>query len=166
MKKNLWILIAVSMAVFLGTSWLLWAETVEKTQAGVAVSVKGEVKATTPPDKTAHALKSGDKVFMGDKIETGADGQLQILLLDETVFTLGPVSAITVDEFLYDPAKGNGNAGVVKGVFRAVTGKVTQKKQEDAAGVESLLSTEDDLGQKSREAAQDNARSPAGSASR
>jgi hypothetical protein len=102
-------------------------------QAGVAAAVKGEVKVTTPPGKAAHLLKSGDPVLMGDKIETGADGQLQILLMDQTVFTLGPLSAITVDEFVYDPANDDGKvkASVMKGIFRVVSGKVAHKKPEN-----------------------------------
>ena len=102
-------------------------------QAGVAAAVKGEVKAVTPPEKAAHPLKSGDPVFMGDKIETGADGQLQILLLDQTVFTLGPSSGIVMDEFMYDPANDNGKvkASMLKGIFRVVSGKVAHKKPEN-----------------------------------
>ena len=89
---------------------------------------------------------------MGDKIETGTDGQLQILLLDKTVFTLGPLSAITVDEFVYDPKNAGDEAGMVKGVFRAVTGKVANKKETTA-----LLDAMDEMDQKSQEEAQDRA---------
>jgi hypothetical protein len=129
----------------------------------VAAAVKGEVKATTPPEKAAHALKSGDKVFMGDKIETGADSHLQVLLLDQTVFTLGPSSSITVDEFVFDPNNVENKAGMVKGIFRAVSGKVANKKQENAAETATLLNGLDELDQKSQEAAQDNAKGSAGS---
>lgn len=121
------------MAVFFvllpGAYGHLFAETVGPVQAGVVEFVDGEVKATTPPEKTAHPLQEKDKIFMGDKIETGADGRLQILLLDQTVFSLGPLSAITIDEFVYDPENAKGKTGMVKGVFRAVTGKVAQEEQ-------------------------------------
>ena len=77
-------------------------------------------------DAAVHALKSGDKVFMGDKVETGPDGQLQVLLLDQTVFTLGPLSAVKVDEFIYDPKTDDGKvkASMLKGIFRVVSGKI------------------------------------------
>ena len=100
-------------------------------QAGVAVSVEGKVKATTPPERISHSLDDGDKIFMGDKIETGIDGQLQIKLLDQTVFTLGPLSTVTIDEFVYDPQNAGGKSSMVKGIFRAVSGKVAQQKPED-----------------------------------
>lgn len=127
MKIPIWILSFVLITVLAGMSGDLFAE----TQAGEAASVQGEVKATTPPEKAAHLLKNGDPIFMGDKIETGAAGQLKILLLDQTVFTLGPLSTITVDEFVYDPWNSGDKVGMVKGIFRAVSGKVVQKKQED-----------------------------------
>ena len=145
------------VSILTGTLGVLFAETAGPMQAGVAAVVKGEVKATTPPEKAAHPLKSGDKIFMGDKIETGKDGQLQILLLDQTVFTLGPLSDLVVDELIYDPdnAGAKAKAGMVKGVFRAVTGKVAHKERDNAAEAEDLLNVVDDMDQKSLEAAQD-----------
>ncbi len=132
MKKIFVLMLVVFASLFFMISGSLFAMEMP-TQAGVAAAVKGEVKATTPPDKTPHVLKSGDKVYMGDKIETGDQGQLQILLLDQTVFTLGPMSSITVDEFVYDPSNDDGKvkASVMKGIFRVVSGKVAHKKPEN-----------------------------------
>jgi hypothetical protein len=132
MEKILRILITVLWMVSTGTCKDLLAETAGPVQAGTAATVKGEVKATTPPEKTAHVLKDGDKIFMGDKIETGAEGQLQILLLDQTFFTLGSLSTIMVDEFIYDPRNARAKASVVKGILRAVSDKAAQKSSEDA----------------------------------
>lgn len=160
MKKNILMMALVLFVASTLGGVLAQAET--SIQAGVAAAVKGEARATTPPDKTARVLKSGDKVFMGDKIETGTDGQLQILLLDQTVFTLGPSSAITVDEFVYDPNNAGDKAGMVKGVLRAVAGKVTNKKPDNVAETGALLNDLDELDQKSQEASQDRAQSSAG----
>lgn len=101
-------------------------------EVGVAAAVKGEVR-DTPEGAAARSVKSGDKVFMGDLIETGKDGQLQVLLLDQTVFTMGPLSAIKMDEFVYDPKTDDGKvkASMVKGIFRVVSGKVAHKKPEN-----------------------------------
>jgi len=133
MKKNLWVIMIFLVAIGVGAYGILFAETETLIQVGVAAAVRGEVKVTTPPSKDAHLLKSGDKVFMGDKIEAGTDGQLQVLLLDQTVFTLGPLSTITVDEFAYNPANDDGKvrASVMKGIFRVVSGKVAHKKPEN-----------------------------------
>ncbi|HNX68078.1 MAG TPA: FecR domain-containing protein [Candidatus Omnitrophota bacterium] len=132
MKKYLFWILVVGMAVSVGTLGALYAETAGPIQAGVAAAVKGEVKSIAP-GTPAKPLKSGDKIFMGDKIETGADGQLQVLLLDQTIFTLGPLSAVVVDEFIYNPKNDDGKvkASMVKGVFRVVSGKVAHKKPEN-----------------------------------
>ncbi|MFA5168226.1 MAG: FecR domain-containing protein [Candidatus Omnitrophota bacterium] len=129
----------LSLLFFVGLIGMTaWGETAfgvyaKASQAGVAAAVKGDVKAAAPTDKTPHMLKSGDIVFLGDRIETGVDGQLQVLLLDQTVFTLGPLSAVTVDKFVYNPADDDGKvtASVVKGIFRIVSGKVAHKKPEN-----------------------------------
>ena len=133
MKKNIQATLMIFVALTVWPWGRVSAGTETPMQAGVAAAVKGEVKAVTPPEKAAHPLKSGDPVFMGDKIETGADGQLQILLLDQTVFTLGPSSGIVMDEFMYDPANDNGKvkASMLKGIFRVVSGKVAHKKPEN-----------------------------------
>jgi len=110
----------------------LWAQTSASVQAGVAAAVQGDVKITTE-GSPARVLKSGDPVLMGDRIETEKDGKLQILLLDQTVFTLGPLSAVAIDEFVYDPANDEGKvkASMLKGIFRVVSGKVAHKKPEN-----------------------------------
>lgn len=133
MKKSIWIVHFLVVAFCVIVPLNLFATSEQPMQAGVAAAVSGEVKATTPPSKDSRILKSGDQVFMGDKIETGTDGQLQILLLDQTVFTLGPSSGITVDEFVYDPSNDDGKvkASMMKGIFRVVSGKVAHKKPEN-----------------------------------
>ena len=154
MKKLFWILTAVLLTALASLRGNLWAETAGPVQAGSAASVEGEVKATTPPEKAAHSLKNGDLIFMGDKIETGVNGQLQILLLDQTVFSLGPLSAITVDEFVYDPGNVGDKAGMVKGIFRAVSGKVSGKNQENAVEAKAPFNDLDSMDPKSQEVAQ------------
>lgn len=98
-------------------------------QIGVAAAVRGSVQLTRP-GVVGRIVQSGQPVFLGDAITTGPEGTLQILLADETVFTIGPNSAITIDEFIYDPNTNAGkvSASVVKGVFRFVTGKVAQRE--------------------------------------
>lgn len=98
-------------------------------QIGVTAAVRGRVELTRP-GAVGKVVQSGEAVFLGDVIQTDAKGTLQILLLDETVFTIGPNSAITIDEFVFDPTTNAGkvSASVVKGVFRFVTGKVAQRE--------------------------------------
>lgn len=74
---------------------------------------------------TADELRGGRFEF-GDTMMTGPTGRVQILLPDETIFTLGPNSEMDIDDFIYDPMNGKNvlSATVIKGLFHFVTGKV------------------------------------------
>jgi len=108
-------------------------------QAGVAAAVRGNVllAAATPGTETQRGgqvvgenIASGDKIFLGDMIETGPSSGLQSMLLGETIFTIGPSAAMTIDSFVYDPASGAGEVTtqVLKGAFRFVSGKVAKNE--------------------------------------
>jgi hypothetical protein len=73
------------------------------------------------------------EMFLQDEIATGADARLQILLLDETTFTVGPESNVTIDRFVYDPESGTGEvaAEVTKGIMRYVSGSVGKNNPEN-----------------------------------
>jgi hypothetical protein len=96
--------------------------------AGVCAAVRGQVdleREATP----WRAVGSGEEVMSRDELRSGPRSGLQLLLRDETVFTLGPDSAIRVDEFAYEPGAANAKlvANVTKGVFRFVSGKIPQQ---------------------------------------
>lgn len=104
-------------------------------QAGVAAAVRGDVTlVATMPAAVERAvgqnLSSGDKIFLGDVIETGPQAGMQIMLLDETIFTIGPNAGLIIDTFVYDPATSAGQvtATVLKGAFRFVSGRVAKKE--------------------------------------
>ncbi len=101
-------------------------------QAGVSAAVKGQV-ALARAQVPGRPVSSGEEIFLQDSIRSGPRSGMQILLLDETVFTIGPDSELVVDEFVYDPATGAGkvSAAVTKGVFRFVTGKVARERPEN-----------------------------------
>lgn len=107
-------------------------------QAGVAAAVRGDVTliatATSQPDRVVgENLGSGDQIFLGDNIETGPNSGMQIMLLDETIFTIGPDAGMVIDEFVYDPNTSTGQvtASVVKGAFRFVSGRVAKKTPQN-----------------------------------
>lgn len=108
---------------------------VQAVKAGVAAAVRGEVKLVSfrTPETVGRNIASGDAVFLGDKIEAGPKAGLQIMLMDETIFTIGPDSAIVIDKFIYDPEKSNGkvSAKILRGVFRFVSGRVAANKPSD-----------------------------------
>ena len=104
---------------------------------GVTAALKGEVLrlGSTEPSASIGALSSGEKIFLGDDIKVGETGRLQVLLVDETVFTLGAGAEMTIDKFVYDPNQTNElAANIKKGAFRFVSGKVA-KAGKDAMKV-------------------------------
>lgn len=103
------------------------------TNIGVAAAVRGSIRAQAPGQTVGREVTSGKPVFLNDHVTTGDGARMQILLLDETTFTIGPNSDMVLDEFVYDPATGAGkvSAQITKGVFRFVTGKVAQRRPAD-----------------------------------
>jgi hypothetical protein len=95
---------------------------------GVASAVRGSVKAAAP-GAAGRVVETGKPVFSHDKVTTGPEGKLQILLLDQTSFTIGANSELELDEFVFDPATNIGkvSAKITKGAFRFVTGKVARR---------------------------------------
>lgn len=100
-------------------------------RAGVAAAVRGSVTLERP-GSVGLAVETGAPVYIGDAITTGADSGLQILLLDETVFTIGPDSEMKIDEFVFDPDSSEGalNAELVRGAFRFISGRIAKKNPE------------------------------------
>src|SRR5688572_14667781 len=100
----------------------------EPARIGAAAAVSGAVNAQAP-GAVGRVVESGKAIFLNDHVTTDAAGRLQVLLMDETIFTLGPNSDMVLDEFVYDPSNDAGKvaARVTKGVFRFVTGKVARR---------------------------------------
>jgi hypothetical protein len=101
--------------------------------AGVAAAVRGECWYTLPGG-TRVPIRSGDPIPAGSvaRLQTGDTGRVQLLLADQTTFTIGPGSDMLVDEFVYDPDTSLKKASieVVVGFFRYVTGKIAQARPD------------------------------------
>ncbi len=100
------------------------------TRVGASAAIRGEVTFITPDGrKVPGETAAKAPVSTGTRVVTGTDGHIQVLLLDETVFTIGPNSDMVIDEFVYDPDTNvhKVTARITKGLFRWVTGKVARK---------------------------------------
>ena len=72
--------------------------------------------------------KAGDPVFLGDIVQTGADGKVDITFEDTTAFNLSSNARMVLNEFVYDP-NGKSNStffSLTKGTFTFVAGKVAK----------------------------------------
>jgi|GEM_PF-488963 len=123
---------ALAASLLAGLAFVSLAQA-QTQQAGVTAAVRGRVELASVPGEVGRLVKSGEPVYLGNAIKSGPDSGLQILLLDQTTFTIGPNSELTIDKFVYDPQSGAGkvSASVAKGVFRFVTGKVAQNNPSD-----------------------------------
>lgn len=100
----------------------------EPVPAGIAAAVRGDVTVLSSVAGAAHLVKSGEQIFLGDAINSVGDAGLQLMLPDETVFTVGADTNFTIDEFAYDPATGTGSVttSLARGVVRFVTGNISE----------------------------------------
>ena len=88
---------------------------------GVAAAVNGNFQVKLP-DGTWMKLSSGKAIHFNDEIRSGSKARMQVMLNDETVFTLGPNTHLVMDTFVYDSSQPTPD--IKKGVFRFVTGQV------------------------------------------
>lgn len=77
-------------------------------------------------DGKRHPFNPGDPLVLNARVVTGPNGHAQFLLLDNTVFALGPNSDMVMDDFVYDPDTNAGKmaASLLKGTFRFVSGRL------------------------------------------
>ena len=74
-------------------------------------------------------LGVGDSVYRDEVVRTGADSTAKLVFLDSTNLGVGPVSRVTLDQFVY-VGEVNGQkmtVNLVKGVFRFTTGALDKK---------------------------------------
>jgi len=100
----------------------------QQVDVGVASTVVNRVQGSVG----ARALKTGDRIFQNENIETGADSRSQLLFRDETVLNVGPDSRVTLDRFVYDPARGGSGAAVSvgRGALRFISGNMPSQSYE------------------------------------
>jgi len=78
-----------------------------------------------------RTLRLGSPVIRNETIRTSAQGSTQILFLDKTTLTVGPSSSVTIDEYVFNPASGTGQASITlgKGIMRFVGGEISHKNR-------------------------------------
>jgi hypothetical protein len=79
-------------------------------------------------------LKAGDSVFRNELVRTGADSTAKLVFLDSTNLAIGPISRVTLDQFVY-AGEVNGQkmtVNLAKGIFRFTTGSLDKRAYEIA----------------------------------
>jgi hypothetical protein len=130
MKKI--ISIVVSIFFLINVSAMAQEElTIEKQLVGIVGAISGTVKTET------RELKAGDKIYLNETIYAAAGSGTQILLLDQSTFTIGEDSEVVMDTFVFDPATNDGKivASVKQGSLKVISGLIS-KKNPDSLTVE------------------------------
>ena len=97
---------------------------------GSATSTKNNVQGIV--GGTTQTLSTGSELYANETVRTGAASIADMQFIDQSNMSVGPVSEVHLDKFVYDPA---GSAGSVvinatRGVFRFVTGNQDKKAYE------------------------------------
>ena len=100
---------------------------------GIASAVLNDVTIGSRGGPRPHRAVVRERVALADQVQTGQRSQLQLLLLDKSVFTVGANARLTIDRYVYDPNTGRSfSATVAKGAFRFMSG------QPDRRGTSSI----------------------------
>ena len=99
---------------------------------GTVKTVRGAVALTR--QKVRRAATEGGAVWRGDRIVTGADSRVTVMLRDGTAVIVGPNSQIELASYRFDPTTEDGNIALslFKGSVRVVTGLITRSASESA----------------------------------
>lgn len=90
---------------------------------GIAAALLNDVSIASGSAQLQPAVLR-QRVALADRVQTGQRSQLQLMLLDRSTFTVGANARLTIDRFVYDPARGSlFDATVAKGAFRFLSGR-------------------------------------------
>jgi len=105
---------------------LLAVPALAETSVGVTAAVNPMASGTSGGN--VRTLSLGDNVIYNERIQTSAEGLVQILLADGTTFMVGPNSDLVIDSFVYDPNAGTAQvtASFTKGVLRFIGGQTSK----------------------------------------
>ena len=107
--------------------------------SGVVASSTGSIEVSyrnASGQVIGRSASIGSPIHLNDEIRTGPDASLQILLKDQTVFSMGPNARIVFDEFIYDPSGAEESVlttTISEGVFKFISGKIANQNPESVA---------------------------------
>lgn len=109
--------IAAALAAF-----ALLGATAAPTLVGSVAALRNQVGVRAAAAPTVRPATLGQRMALGDQVQTGERSHMQLLLLDRSSFTVGQNARLTIDRFVYDPSGGSFSATVAKGALRFMSG--------------------------------------------
>jgi len=119
-QRRRWCAVLVALWAFAGSLGVSHAQ----QHIGATVLAKNDV--TRELGGASAPLTAGEDVFRNEIVKTGVDSTAKLVFLDSTNLGVGPVSRVTLDQFVYIGNTSGGKMAVnlAKGVFRFTTGKL------------------------------------------
>ncbi|MDF7774700.1 FecR domain-containing protein, partial [Sphingomonas sp. AOB5] len=116
--------IALALTTSVAAIAIVAAAPLAEQVIGAATAVKNDVRIRKPGGAVPRPVALRQRIALGDGVQTGAKSQMQVLLLDRSVFTVGANARLTIDRFVYDPGRaGSMGATVTRGAFRFMSGR-------------------------------------------
>jgi hypothetical protein len=114
----------IFLLVVCASAWGAEAAGTVKTLAGSATVVR---------DAAVLPIAPGQRVYAGDRIVSGRDSYVGVMLYDDTRLTIGPNSEMLIREFEFNPSSYAGDLAVsfLKGTMRVVTGLIGRNSPEN-----------------------------------
>ena len=127
MPSHLWTSACALALLFAVQSTASFAE---GAKIGNAVATKNKVEGLV--GGATHSISKGTDVFTNEVVRTGDSSVADLKFIDETSLSVGPISEIRLDKFVYDPTGSSGSVVIeaTRGAFRFVTGKQDKKVYE------------------------------------
>ena len=97
------------------------------TSAGTAIMVNAGVIASGP--QGTRTLTKGADIYLGDKVDTGIFGQVEIEFADKTKLAIGPRSSMVIDAFVMQSPNRLSRLGLTasRGTFRFLSGNSSKQ---------------------------------------
>ena len=113
--------------LYLAAAAIIIAVPAQAQVVGVASAVKNDVRVRKPNVAVALPVALKQRIAIADTVQTGAKAQLQVVLLDRSIFTVGANGRVTIDRYVYDPQRNSRSMGatVGRGSFRFLSGRRT-----------------------------------------
>ncbi len=116
-----------TLAAVAALAGALSAPLVARAQEAVGVNsaVRNSVRTQPVGQGGLRPAVVREQVRVGDVFVSGAQSQLQVLLRDRSIFTVGSNARVTIDRFVIDTDRdaGGTSASVARGAFRFVSGR-------------------------------------------
>jgi hypothetical protein len=118
----------VAVSVLAGVATAALAD----TQIGAAQLVVNQVTGTLASTREAAPLRAGIDVFQNETISTGKTSASRVLFQDKTELSVGPLSEVVLDQFVFDPDPSRSRVAlsIAKGVARFSSGLLPKSDYE------------------------------------